>query len=39
MDIEEDYEHIKKNKKLRIHVTTNRNLQFITAIRPEATIS
>jgi hypothetical protein len=39
MDVEEHETPKKSAKKIRIKIITNRNLQFITSVRPEATIS
>jgi|JI9StandDraft_1071089.scaffolds.fasta_scaffold72085_4 hypothetical protein len=39
MDIEDNYDSRKITKKIRLKIVTNRGLQFITAVRPEASIS
>lgn len=39
MDVEENDSPKKFTKKIRVKIITNRNLQFITSVRPEATIS
>lgn len=39
MDIEELLENKRTNKKIRLKITTNRHLKFVTSIKQDATIS
>lgn len=39
MDIEDNYEPHRPGKKIRLKIVTNRNLQFITAVKHDATVS
>ena len=39
MEIEEGFEVKKNQKKIRLNIVTNRNLQFVTSVRTDATIS
>jgi len=39
MEVEEHEVPKKHAKKIRVKIITNRNLQFITSVKPEATIS
>ena len=38
MDLEEDFQAVRRPK-IRVRVVTNRGIQFITALRPESTVS
>lgn len=39
MDLEDNYEPQRPAKKIRLRIVTNRNLQFITAVKYDATVS
>ena len=39
MDVEANYEHKKSIKKIRLKITTNRQLQFLISIKQDATVS
>jgi hypothetical protein len=39
MDIEGGFERKRTGRKIRIRISTNKHIKFITAIKPEATVS
>lgn len=39
MDLEDNYEPHRHCKKIRLRIVTNRNLQFITSVKYDATVS
>lgn len=39
MDIEDNFNHKRTLKKIRLKIKTNRNIEFITAVKHDATIS